>query len=406
MKCFLVMLFIILFVLSIACEKSPTQTGNDTSIALINFNLIDGTGGDPLTNAVLIIDKGIITAVGRTTEINIPDNCKIINLNGSIALPGFINTHVHNGYNKSILKAWVEGGITTVRDLGANPKNPLFLIRNEVLNDPQYARLVAAGPMITVPNGYPMVPWNSSSGLIVTSSQDAKQKTSQLIDDGADIIKIAIESGSNFRQRIPTLSLEEAKAIVEIAHEKGIVVSAHVLSSFDLKKALDAGVDDIAHMISDPLTEELAKKIVADSVYWVPTLELWHGVGENLGNMAINNLRCYVQTGGKVALGTDYAGYNSYFDLGMVIREINWMHDAGMTPMQIIVAATKNAAEVCNLKDELGTLEVGKIADIIIVTGDPLKDINVLKDVQMVIHYGKIIKNNFNSSFPKNRNHK
>ena len=100
----------------------------------------------------------------------------------------------------------------------------------------------------------------------------------------------------------------------------------------------------------------------------------------------------YGQAGGRVALGTDYAGYRSEFDLGMPIREIGWMHDAGMTPLQIIVAATRYAAYVCNLEDELGTLEEGKIADVLVVNGDPLQDLGALQDIRMVLHNGIIIR--------------
>ena len=115
-------------------------------------------------------------------------------------------------------------------------------------------------------------------------------------------------------------------------------------------------------------------------------------VENEFGEAAIDNLRRFIQAGGKVALGTDYEGYNSQFDLGMPIREIRWMKKAGMTPLQIIVAATKNASFVCNLANEIGTLEKGKIADVLIVRGDPLEDIEALLDPRMVIHNGQIIR--------------
>jgi imidazolonepropionase-like amidohydrolase len=108
--------------------------------------------------------------------------------------------------------------------------------------------------------------------------------------------------------------------------------------------------------------------------------------------IAINNLRKFVQAGGKVALGTDYAGYTSQFDLGMPIREIEFMQEAGMPPMQIIVAATNHAAQVCNLEAEIGTLEPGKIADILAVKGNPLEDLHALLDVALVVHNGVIVR--------------
>jgi imidazolonepropionase-like amidohydrolase len=105
-----------------------------------------------------------------------------------------------------------------------------------------------------------------------------------------------------------------------------------------------------------------------------------------------DNLKRFVAGGGQVALGTDYAGYSMPFELGMPITEIELMHQAGMTPMQIIVAATKNAAHVSNRDRDLGTLEVGKIADVLIVNGDPLQDLHALLDVRLVVKDGVIIR--------------
>jgi len=381
---------IICLLLPKECQKyKPTTTD---SIALINGTLIDGTGASPLINAVIIIKNKLITAAGNQEKTKIPKGTKVVDLQGTTILPGFINAHIHRGYNEHNLKAWARDGVTTVRDLGGNPQNNLFSFRDKMRNRPQYARLVAAGPMVTVPGGYPTIPWGAPTALPVTSPDDARKKINRLLDDGADIIKIALESGESFNLEIPMLSLEEATAIVEVAHQRGTIASSHVLVSKDLEHALNAGVDDIAHMVTDNPSDDLIDRVVNDSVYWVPTLELWHGVGYGLRDVAINNLRRFVKAGGMVALGTDYGGYDSQFDLGMPIREIRWMQEAGMTPMQIIVAATKNAAYLCNLEDKIGTLERGKIADLLIVDGNPLEDIDVLLKVRMVIHDGEIIR--------------
>ncbi len=132
--------------------------------------------------------------------------------------------------------------------------------------------------------------------------------------------------------------------------------------------------------------------MVDNGTYWVPTLELWKRVGGGNDKLAVANLTRYVAAGGKVALGTDYAGYSAVFDLGMPVTEIELMQQAGMTPMQIIVAATRNGAHVCNLGDELGTLQAGKIADVLVVNGDPLEDVQALTQVRLVIHNGEVIR--------------
>jgi imidazolonepropionase-like amidohydrolase len=106
-----------------------------------------------------------------------------------------------------------------------------------------------------------------------------------------------------------------------------------------------------------------------------------------------DNLRRFVEAGGKMALGTDFAGApNIDFDLGMPMDEIIYMTQAGMTPTQIIVAATRNAARVSHLGHQLGTLRVGKIADILIVNGAPLQDVNALADIRMVLRDGVVIR--------------
>ena len=129
---------------------------------------------------------------------------------------------------------------------------------------------------------------------------------------------------------------------------------------------------------------------------WVPTLELWQGVSRCYGlswsTVAASNLRRFVEAGGVVALGTDFAGYSTPFDLGMPITEIQLMREAGMTAMQIVEAATRNAAVVCGLGDSLGTIEPGKIADLLVLAGDPLADLDVLTSVVMVIRDGVVIR--------------
>jgi len=373
--------------------KSEEKSGNQASasLVLINGMLIDGTGSDPVMDAVIVIEGERITAVGAHAQASIPPNTPIIDVQGATILPGFINAHVHQAYDREALEVWAQSGVTTVRDLGIvrNGGNPsdLFDLRDEISQDPRYARLVAVGPMITVSGGYGSLP--------ITSPEHAQQTVTTLLDDGADLVKIGIEDNLQGRTW-SMLSAEEIMAIVESAHARNVPVSAHISRSKHLDLALEAGVDDVAHMIVDDLSDDLIDQMIEDNVYWEPTLELWRCV-RNLHQVkwdaqALDNLRRFSQAGGKVALGTDYGGYRCDFDLGMPMSEIDLMLQADMTPMQIIIAATKNAAYVCNLEEQIGTLEPGKIADILIVAGNPLVDIQALNDVQMVVHNGVIIR--------------
>ena len=380
------------------CTSKETQPEPGTPIALINGTLIDGTGAGAIPDAAIIVRDDRITAVGPRPDIEIPVDSFIVNVQGKTILPGFINSHVHWAFNRKNLGKWAREGVTTVRDLGrstAYPEN-LFKTRNSLNANHHCARLVAVGLFINVEGGYPAARWGGYMET-VRSPEEARQAVNKLIDAGADVIKTAVESGYAFGQSgWPLLSPGEAKALVDTAHERGKPVTAHVTSARDLNRALDAGVDEIAHMVVDELSEQLISRMIESGTRWVPTLELWQGVSRkypvSYGSMAIKNLARFVEAGGEVVLGTDYAGSpNVNFDLGMPIHEIEWMQEAGMTPMQIIVAATKNGARSCNMENELGTLEAGKLADVLVVDGDPLADIHALTNTHLILREGKSI---------------
>lgn len=388
-----------LFCLFFAMIRITSLAAAEDSIplALIHGTLVDGTGNAPISDAALVIQGDRILAAGSAGAVKIPASAKTIDVQGAAILPGFINAHIHQGFDEQKLAAWAQDGVTTVCDLGAGMMNGEWFTRRDELNqNAQQARLVSVGAFITVPGGYPIVPWGAA-GITVTSPEDAAQKTEELLQKGADLIKISLERGQVFNQAIPVLSPEEAAAVTAAAHKHGTLVSTHITAVQDIEPALNAGVDNLAHMVvTGDLPDELLAKIMKAGTYWTPTLELWHGVQQNYPagrahEIALKNLRRFVEAGGKVALGTDYAGYSSPFDLGMPIRELGWMRDAGMTPMQIIVAATKHAAHVCNMEKELGTLEPGKIADVIVVSGNPLEDILAMQNVNMVIHNGQML---------------
>lgn len=380
------------------CTSEETQLEPGTPFALVNGTLIDGTGAKAMPDAVIIVRDDRITAVGPRPDIEIPGDSFIVNVQGKTILPGFINSHVHWAFNRKNLSKWAREGVTTVRDLGrstAYPEN-LFKTRNSLNANHKCARLVAVGLFINVEGGYPAALWGGYMET-VRSPEEARQAVNKLIDAGADVIKTAVESGYAFRRSgWPLLSPDELNVLVKTAHERGKPVTAHVTSASDLASALDAGVDEIAHMVVDELPIELVHRMIETGTRWVPTLELWQHASRkypvNYGEVSIKNLARFVEAGGEVALGTDYGGAPQMaFELGMPISEIEWMMEAGMTPMQIIVSATKNAARACNMEGQIGTLEVGKLADILVVDGDPLTDIHALTKVHLVLREGKSI---------------
>ncbi len=381
-----------------AAPIAPTATTQPSlaaisgpSLAIINGMLIDGTGADPIKDAALVIQGERIVAVGPRNSISIPEGTKIIDVQSATILPGFFNAHVHGAYNEEKLAAWAKEGVTTVRDLGAHQWPPSKALLDRIEKDNRYARLVSGGIFITPPGGYPIAVFGGR-GKTISTPEEAPQAVNELRDQGAEVIKISMESGQIFEQPIPMLTTEQVKAIVTTAHQRGTRVSAHATVTKDLKRTIDEGIDDVAHMVVDPITDDLINAMIERDMYWVPTIELWKNVGQGQDVNVIDNLKRYVTAGGKVALGTDFEGYYTPFQLGMPTKEIAWMSEAGMTPMQIIVAATKNAAHVSNIEKDLGTLETGKIADVLIVKGDPLQDLQALSKVQYVIHNGEIIR--------------
>jgi len=353
-------------------------------IILTNGLLIDGTGAAPILNATVAIRNGLIQAVG--TDIPPGPDAEIIDVQGRTILPGFFNTHVHRAFKADVLRAWAQEGVTTVRDLAASLRNDQFTKRDRLMQYNRHARLITVGPMISTVGGY--------GTLKVTSLEMARDEVRALAKAGADLIKIGIEDHLQSRP-YKLISLEEIRAIVEAAHSCNLRVSAHISRVHHLALALDGGVDDVAHMIVNHLPDGLIDKMIQQNVFWVPTLELWSEVSKmyhlKWDLQATENLRRFVAAGGQVATGTDYAGHGCEFELGMPLKEMKLMQAAGMSPMQIIIAGTRNAAHVCGL-DRHGTLEPGQVADVVVVDGDPLHDLDSLKRTCLVIHNGERIR--------------
>lgn len=359
-------------------------------LAVVNGTLFDGTGAPPVPDAVVLVRDGRVAAAGPRARVRVPAGARILDAAGGTILPGVINAHVHGAYDVARLTRWARAGVTTVRDLHVSPGSldAAFAIRDRTLVDPSLARIVSVGSMLTVPGGYPAY-WGGR-GIEVTSAAHARSEALSLVDRGADLLKIPIESGIGFGQPWwPMLDAAEVAAIRQVARERGTLVSVHVLVTQDLARALDWGADDIAHMVQDPLRDDaLVTRMVEGDVVWVPTLELFNGY--DLPD-TVPNLARFVAAGGKVALGTDFRGAPVPFQDGMPLLEMELMRRAGMSPEAILVAATRNAARVCGRELELGTLEAGKRADILVVSGDPTRDLGVLARPLVVLRDGVVV---------------
>jgi imidazolonepropionase-like amidohydrolase len=359
------------------------------TLALVHGTLIDGTGGEPVRDAVVLIAGDRILAVGTGRTLRVPGGVETIDLGGGTILPGFINAHVHYGFDEANLQAWAQGGVTTVRDESVMSDSEslaeLMAFRDRTRADPRNARLVSYGTMITVPDGY--------GDIHVSSPEEARQAVLDEIAQGVDGIKVSLEDGYAGRSGLPKLTPEQLSAIVEAAHENGLRVSGHITQGAYIQQLLDAGVDDIAHLPYDYFPPEAIQQMVETGVFLTPTFTVFRSYGAPVGT-CVRNLRQFVEAGGQVALGNDYGGGGSgEFELGIPMYEIGMMAQAGMTPMEIILASTLNAARAANLESEVGTLEPGKSADVLVVAGDPLDDLQSLTHILLVVHYGAVIRN-------------
>jgi imidazolonepropionase-like amidohydrolase len=378
---------LLLFALLLTNCAAPADAAQKDVLVLVNGTLIDGTGADPIPNAVLLIQGERILAVGSKEAIKIPRGANVIDLGGATILPGFINAHVHFAFDEKNLKAWAYGGVTTVRDeaiVSSSGELDKFMKQRDESNwNPQHARLISAGYMMTVPNGY--------GDLFVTSPDEARQKVFEELDAGVDLIKISMEDGYAGRSGLPKLTDEEIAAIVSAAHERGALVSGHITQAEYLEALVKAGVDDIAHVSYEGVADEVWQEMVNKDIYLVPTFTVFRNYGAPVSTCVLN-LKNFLSQGGQVALGNDYGGGPGDFELGIPMYELEQMSRAGMTPMQIITAGTQNAAIVSGIEDQVGTLETGKFADVLVVAGNPLKDLQNLTDIRMVIHNGTIIR--------------
>ncbi len=370
-------------------------------LALVGGTLIDGSGGPPLQDAVVIVRGNRIVTVGRAGEVPIPPDIPTRDLHGKTILPGFVNAHVHTDLlTDQALQGWTRAGITTVRDL-AGPRDLMLQRRQKMAAgmDATYPRLVVAGPFITAPDGHP-IPIDGLSDKVVTvqGPDDARAKVTALIDSGVDLVKIVVSGRTDTRW--PELSNDEIQAITDTAHGRGVRVAAHVDRAAALRRAVEHGIDDAAHMPRDRMPDDLIALMVQRNVALVPTIDVYEALaegrlrGDEWRRLTLplmqDNLRRFAAAGGTLALADDYGG-NPGVALGMPMGEIEHWLGAGLSPMQVIVAATRGSAMVCGLGAQVGMVQPGMIADLLVVEGDPLTDITALTRVALVVHNGATI---------------
>ena len=414
-----------------ACGRQPTPSPSPTipptlqpvpadALVLTNGTVLIGTGAPPIPDGIVVIQQERILAAGRAADYAIPAGTTVVDAKHGTILPGIINAHVHGVSNAAMRRVYfLLKGVTSVCDMGSR-LDEMQQFGQDHVSGPA-ARGFRAGPIITAPSGYPDVVFHASLNYEVTGPDEARAAVADLVNRGADAIKIALEPGSA-QEPWPMLNLQEVKAIVQAAHERGKLVRAHLehTDGTDLLEiVVESGVDviehvpsafsaralynlikDQAHFALDPSYEARLARLVARQVVMVPTLDaciLWCELPELTSEQKqacvefyVGPVRQFHTLGGVIALANDY-NTGEAIKQGMPLREMRLMLAAGLTPMQVIEAGTRNAAQVCGHGQELGTLEPGKLADIIVVNGDPLADIEVMQQVSVVIKGGQIV---------------
>ncbi len=413
----------------------------DQIIALKAARMFDGKSSTLVTNAVVVVKDGKIVDAGA--NVSVPADAKVIDLGDATLSPGFIDAHTHltsdfsGNYNERRLKnldlnvseqaikstvnarATIEAGFTTVRDLGsrfeASPEFVDVALRNSIDKGVVVGpRMLVATKGIGATGGH----FDPTSGFrdnifgrepdytdgIVDSPDEVRKAVRFEVKNGANVIKAAVSGGVlSLADEVdtPQLTPAEVVALVDESHRLRKKVAVHCHGDQAARDAIQAGVDSIEHgSFMKPETLTLMKQ---KGTYLTPTLMAAEWIIQNMKNYPpalqakakaaydarSEMFRNAVKMGVKISFGTDAA----VFPHGLNAKEFKLMVDLGMSPIDALKTATSNDADLLNIAQKTGTLEKGKMADIIAMPGDPTADITATERVSFVMKEGKIIRN-------------
>ena len=399
-------------------------------IAILAGRLIDGRSNNPVPNALILIEGDKIVSV--TPGGSLPAGAERIDLSHATVLPGFVDAHTHvllqgditaEDYDKQLLKQSIpyrailaarnaqialSHGFTALRDL--ETEGAMYAdvdlkqaIANGEIPGPhmQVATRAMAPTGMYGPLGYSWELRIPQGVQYVDGPAEIRKAVREQVMYGADWIKYYSDHGyfygpDGVLHSHVNFTDEEAKAIVDETHRIGKKVAAHAIGNDGIAAALRAGVDTIEH--GDGLTEPQMEEMARRGIYWVPTIAVGAYVASgrqgNWPKMVDTEKAAFqlaLKKGVKIVLGTDAGGFD-WRDLNEA-KEFEYYVNYGMTPQQAIRTATTTAAELLGWSDKMGTIEPGKWADLVAVSGDPLKDITELERVKFVMKAGAIFKN-------------
>jgi imidazolonepropionase-like amidohydrolase len=404
-----------------------------------NGQVIDGTGGDVVANGVVVITDGVISYVGAAeTAPTVAEGAEVIDANGGTIMPGLIESHFHATYFNiksledldikypveyvSLLSSvncrlLLECGYTSARSGGCLFNVDVWLktaIENDLIPGP---RLATSGREICSAGG--LMDWNPEfrkigmEGLvfIINGVDDARRAVRALVKDGVQWVKTyptgdAAAPDANDHHTL-CMTFEEMHAVVQMAHNHSMKVTGHCRATEGIKNALRAGYDTLEHatfMDDEALDLLLERDVPVVPALYFEKASVIHGKDFGLSQRVIDGhqetldggaesaLRI-LRAGGRVGMGGDYGfGWNPHGDYA---RELTYFtNEVGFSPMETIVCATKTGAEITGIADQTGTLEVGKLGDVLVVDADVLQDISVLenRDRFLAVMQGGIIK--------------
>lgn len=414
---------------------APTAAQEPT-LVVENGRVIVGDGTVLGRGSVVVAGDRILTVTDEPVEA--PDAPRI-DAAGKTLLPGLVDAHVHLlvGDMSSIprgqsdlaayvreelptrLRAYLEAGITTVMSTG-DFWPTIQEVRERIRSgEPRGPRVFTSGPVFTAPGGHPAVtvcgrpdsegnnPWcREHMAVEVTSGREARAAVERLSEEGVDLVKMVYDSTSP--PDVEQLETTVLREIVAAAHEHGLRAYAHINEIGDALTAVEAGLDGFVHVpfagFSEGQRHKLVEAMAADGVTAATTSVVLESLRNRFANKGRNelaewfsgNLKGRLHTIRRMAeaderlvvLGTDapqLAPAEAFH------REVRLLTEAGLAPAQIIRSATRNAAAHLDLDDDLGTLESGKLADLIVVDGNPLEDVSTLRNVELVVKGGEIV---------------
>jgi imidazolonepropionase-like amidohydrolase len=398
--------------------------------------LIDGTGAGPVVGATVVVRDQSIEAVTARAGGDWPSDAEIIDVSGMTILPGLIDCHDHmamHGYDLArrwgidepqstralrtakVLQETLAAGYTAVRDAAGLDTGFKRAIDEGLITGPRLVlslcivspiggigdRVSPSGFTCCVPND-PLLP-----DCVVNSLADVRPVVRRIVRAGADVIKCATTGGASSRPGHGPLdgafNLDEMQALTEEAHALDRRVMCHALGGRGLRIAIEAGVDSIEHGCYLDEEPELLDMMAQRGIFFVPTFAVYEyhrksalpHVREralHLQEHHVTSLRRALAAGVKIAAGTDAGGHGHPSNA----MEIECLVKAGLTPLQALRAATGWAAECLGLERDIGTVEKGKLADLVIVAGDPLSEVKMLQNperIALVLKGGKIAAN-------------